>query len=791
MGVALKDSLGGAFPNLAHDLRGLDSLGNSLSATLTLLDPNASLRDRSQAVAELFANVPNVKDDLGRLRNDVVDRILGKHTELAFDLSADLADSLDTRVHNALTPEQIFQINTLNDELLVDGTDNAVADLLTKLDDPASVDALLEAVGSQSDTAGKKALVETLGELGPGAADDLLQSTIDGKPGAIALGEVVSKLDDDAQKALGKLIKEFDQSAIDFLVRTGSQVDGAALDEFVKVAGKLPSERVGQALNLIDAVLGRAGVVLDATTASKLLKGVAKLVPALGAVPAAYDAAQLFEISRNDNLPADIRFLASTGAKINGVDAAASVVEAFTAWTGVAVAADVAIGVGALITDLVVTDQIAKFEAAGTNYEAPDWLTTLNVTTAGLQGPAGWVEYWEVYGAEGGAEAIGIAIETGGEAAINATEGLLVHGIENIGNNLEATAEGLHVLADIIRDPSKYGELAQEAGQRAVEKLSELADGAGVLARAARDELQDVVGDLKNLGEDGLEALQWIASNPGEAAQHAVDAIEDIANDALELGTAAGKAVARQALETLNDVADLGDEIAAAANRALTNVAENAIELGEEGIEILGWIANNPGESAQIAKEALVDVAVAGGELAEAAYTEIVDLGEAGVELANEVARSVVDLGEDGIEMLTFIARNPGDAADIAVDGLKNIASEIGDAARQAGEELVRLTDLGVEAAGEALENLLLEGGESIRNVVAALNDEIGPGVAAVINGLADVGDAGLEALAGLADAGFDFAADGFSAAADAISGLGDWAWSNTFGRLGNPFNND
>ncbi|MFK7855558.1 MAG: hypothetical protein AB8B79_15650 [Granulosicoccus sp.] len=785
--VAAKDSLGTLAPNLARELRRLDSLGNSVAAALTIFDSSASKTDRLEAVADLFANVPDVKDDVGKLSQRLIDQILGNYADIAFELPEAVLDSIGPALGNALSPEDISRINKLNAELAVEGADNIVAKLLSNVESPDSIAGLLDALDSQSDTATRKALVETLGELKPGRLDELLASSVGGRNGAALLGDTLVRLDPDDQAALRKLIKEFDADSIEFLLRISSKVDAGVLGEFLSVASKLPANRVGQVLGLIDTVLSKAGVEITSDVAAKLLRNAAKLIPAAGIIPAIYDAGRLGSIAADSSLPPDIRFLAGLGVKINAGDAAVSVIEAFTAWTGVSVVVDVGIGITALITDLIVGDQLDKFQqaqAAGEEYTAPAWLTTANVTLAAAQGPSGWVEYWAIYGADDGIAALGIAIESGGTAAIHGAEGLLTLGAEGIGEGLELTADGLHLLADIIRNPDVYGDKAVEFGRQAVEQLNELAEGVGDLAEAAAEELADVVSDLKQLGEDGIEALGWIASNPGQAAELAVEAIGNIASDALELGNTAARAVAREALEKLDELADLSEALAEHVEAVVSDVANRAIELGEQGIEALGWIASNPGQAADIAQRALVDVAVQGGELAEAAYAEIVDLGEAGVELAKEVANELIELGEDGIEMLAFIVTHPGEAADLAVEGLRDIASGIGDAAERAGEELIDLAENGYDTAKDAVQTLLLEGGEAFRNVVTALGDNIGPGLKSVLNGLADVGQAGRDALKGLADAGLDFAQDGLESAADAISDLGEWAWNKTGGRI-------
>src|SRR5690606_26782439 len=65
---ALKDFTGEAFPELANSLRKLDSSFKSVDAALTLLDPDASVKDRAEALATLATELPDVKNDLQAFR---------------------------------------------------------------------------------------------------------------------------------------------------------------------------------------------------------------------------------------------------------------------------------------------------------------------------------------------------------------------------------------------------------------------------------------------------------------------------------------------------------------------------------------------------------------------------------------------------------------------------------------------------------------------------------------------------------------------------------------------------
>jgi len=786
---AIKGSIGTAFPGLKQELRRLDSLGNSLSAALTIVDSDASLKERSEAVFELFANVPDVKNDLGEFQGRLLDGVLGKHVDLDeltepgsslpgyWDdpkLENDLTRALDPELRESLTAEQADRFNAISKDV-VDGDDNPLIDVLRNTEDPKSIDLIFDAVEAQDDVPSQRALLNSLEGLKPGQIDDLVASTVDGKPAAIVLGETVSKLSPDGQKAFNKLVSNFDNDSINFLTKVGSKIDANVLDDLVKVADKFPIKGVNEAFKFFDNALGKLGVEITGDIAGRLAKGLTKLIPGVGAIPAAIDAAKALEIAADDSYPPDIRQLAAINAKINGADVVTSAIETFTAQFGVPIAVDLAVGGAALLTDLVLTDQLAKFEEAkaeGREYEPPALLTTANVAVAGASGPTGWVEFWGIYGADDGIKAISTAVETAGSGAIDAAEGLAILGTEAVGAGLELTAEGLHVLADVIRNPEVYGEKAVEFGKQAVETLSNIAQGAGELAKEAGELLLDTVDDLKELGEQGLETLQWIAENPTEAATKAVEAIGDVASEALEKGTAAARAVAEKALDALDTLRDVGGKVADAVSEATEKLVDNLVDLGEKGVEAIAWIANNPGEAAEIAKDTLVDIASKGGELAKAAYDGIVALGEKGIELANDVADKLIELGEDGIELLGYIAQNPGEAATRAIEGLGNLARNAGEAGKKAAGELLDAAGAGIEAAKEVATELLAEGVDSVVNVVKSLGTNVGEGLVAVLEGALDVADALSEQAQAAASALVKLANSGLQSAKDAATNL-------------------
>lgn len=794
LAVAVRDSVGEAFPELAQRLRATESFSRSLAAGLTLLDPDASLQDRAAAAVELAANVPSLAGDARAigdfLRGQGVPdaeavRAAIDELPIADRLPESLRDSLDPEVVADLTAEQADELTRLaaDPELA-----ESLATTLGRLHDPQAVGALLDSLDQLDDSGARKALLETLGGLQDGVADELLTSTIDGRPAAEALGDLMERLGPEGRESFAKLVKDFDKGALEIALRFTDGVGDDVLESTLRVLDDADSRQVATALKALDGILSRAGVALTGEIAETVLRGLTKIIPIAGAAPAGYDAVRLGGIAADTSLPPGIRFLALQGTKLNAVDAGLSLAEPFIAeFFGIPVAADIAIGIAELGIDLVVTDQLNRYEADPEGYQAPDWLGALNVALAAAQGPQGVAELALIYGPNGAVDLAGQTARFGGDAAIHAAEVSAELTAQGIGEGLHYTAEGLHLLADIVRNPSKYGEAAVELGQQAVAQLSELAQGAGELAQQAAEELGNLVSDLKDLGAEGIEALGWIATHPGEAAEQAISALSDLAERGIELGTAAGRAMAEGALTALGAARDaLGaagraaEEAYDAASRAIDSAVDKAVELGERGIETLGWIANNPGEAAEIARQALVDVASEAGELAQAAYDQIVDLGQEGVELAQQVASNLVDAGEAAVEMLEYVVNNPGEAAEqvrrAAVEALGDIAEGVGDAADAAAEALVGFVDNGIQEAKDTVTHLLTSGGEAAQRVISTLDDELSEGMQEVVSGLADLGDAGLDALNDLKNAGVSFAGD-------VLDGLG-WAYDNTIGRI-------
>ncbi len=876
---SIKSTVGEFSPDLARKLKSLDSSLNSVGNAMTLLDPNASVKDKAEAALGLASDVPQIAGDLKALKTWLTDRGVPDAAAISDEaarlpaaqrLPQAVRSGLSDEAARKLTPEQAEQmaksyaqnasqlrekamglsdpaernkaLASLQDDARAYGA--SVSKAVNGLSDPKAVDALVKELAASPDLASRRALADAvggmkpgmadqlltsqfgdksgaqvlakatqsldadgtekltrlMGDLGskeaakafgdtlsrtsaaglpqlvntlegmkPGVADKLLTSQIDGKPAAEVLSGVMDKLDKDSADKLGKILAGGDEKAAKFALQLASSADASVLKETLKLIGD--PEMAGKALQAFSSVLDKAGIKMTADIAGKLLKGVAKAVPLAGAIPAGIDAVKMGQIAADTSLPPDIRFMAMQAAKVNGVDALLSVAEPFIAEFGVPILVDLGLAAVETVMDIVVSSEKEKFEADPKNYKSPDWLKAANVGLAVASGPAGAAELAMIYGPEGATDLVAATAKMAGKGAIYAAEMQHQLAAQGVGKGMELTADGLHTMADIIRNPEKYGEMAKQMAEDAVNKLGELAKGAGELAQQAAETLGNVVKDLKAMGEKGLEQLKWIASHPGEAAAKAATALKDMATEAMKLGTEAAKRIAQGAMAAL---ATAQDALAAAGEaglkalnevkQATVQVVDAALAAGKKGLDTLAWIANNPGEAAQMAKDAIQNVIAQGGEMAKQAWDSVKDLGEKGLKLAGDVIKGAKELGEKGVELLKYAVENPGEAAEAvrkaAVDVLKSIAQGVGDAAKAATDAVCSFVDNGITEAKQVVEELLTAGGDAAKRIAETWGKELSEGAKQIMDGLKDLGDAGAEALGDLAEAGVKGAFD-------------------------------
>lgn len=778
---AVKDFAGKEFPAIADDLRKLDGAFKAVSSALTLLDPKADTKDKALAAAQLAVEIPDLKKDLSAFKDFLKSQGV-KDADALAEGAVKLADTgvkgLAPELAQKLSPAQLETVK----KLAASGDlKDALPKVLERTSDPKQLDAILAKVGTM-DGKSAKALLETLGGLDREVMQKALAKTVDGRPMLEVLGELATKLPEKNKGSLAKVVARFDENALAKLAEVGSKVDGKAVGELLKVAEKADSKLVGKALVGTAELLEKMGVKLTGEAALKLLKGVGKIIPIAGAAVSGVDAAKMYMEVANTKLPPDLRFFALTAGNLNAVDTALGVIEA-TGVGNVDLPIQIALGAAEVAMDIAFSNEKAKFEADPANYRAPMWMKAVNVAAAAAQGPSGMVQLASIYGVEGAAVLVQDMAKAGAKGAIKLSEMAGVASAEAAGAHMKLTAAGMHALADVIRNPSKYGAKAKELVQNAAKQLNDLVQKGGELAMEAKRLLSSAVDTLKAAGEKGLETLSWIAQHPGEAAKIAVDGIKSMIEGGIDLAKAGGKALYRKAVETLGQLKAGWEKLTGAAKEKAKNLIstagkaidaglKKAVELGEKAVDMVAWAATHPGEVGRLAKEKIGELLLKGGKLARETWDEVVKLGNRARDFAEAAVRGLKNAGEAAVDTLKYIAEHPGEAGKKALawvgDTLSALAKGTGEAAKKAAIAVKEFVDRRAEWAINTAKELLTDGVTSFKEVVKAWKTNLTEGGKALLDGLKDLGDAGVDALKDLATIGGEMA----QAAVDRLSSL-------------------
>lgn len=795
---ALKDFAGKSFPQVENTLRKLDGTFRAANAAVKLLDPEASAKDKALAAAQLAAELPDLKKDLTEFKNLLKQNGV-KGADAAVDEGARLADAavkgLDPAVAQKLTPDQLKGIQDVAAKV---GPEN-LEGVLKGIKDPKALEALTGQLDKLDADSGKR-LLKTLGGMEHG---NLAKVLTDPKT-AEQLGTLATKLDDEAAELVGKLAKDMDVDGLKTLMKFTDGVSGDVLKTGLKGLKPLLEEGggklVGKGLKLLDDMLGKMGVKVTGEVAGKVFKNLAKAIPLAGAVPGLIDAGKYAKEAmdlRDKNK--DLGFFALVGANLNAADA---VVGTALDFTGVGAAVDlgagVAFGVAELAVDLAFDAEKKKMEADPQNYQAPDWMKAVNLGAAAAMGPAGMTQLAAYYGPEGAAELTQWGIEKGAKGAVKLAEFAGVSAANATGDGLKLTAGFIHGLADVIRNPSKYGEAvatkARDAFNAAMEK-------GGEIAAEAKKVLGNVIDEAKQLGEKGLDTLKFIAQNPGEAAKMALDGVKSMVDKGMELAQQGKEALLKKATETLDALKtgwenlqgaakEKATELINGAKQGIQSAINKAKELGEKGLETLKWAATHPGEVGEMAKKAFTDLMAKGGEVAKKAWDGLKSLGAKGLEVAEAAVKGLKDAGGKAVETLKYIAENPGEAAakvrDWAGQTLSDMARKGGEMAKEAATAIKDFVDRRVDWAKQFATDLLKDGVESFKEVAKAWSQNLTEGGKEILGALKDLGGAGVNALQDLAKAGGqlaesavgylgDLAKMGVDAAKGALEGLANF----------------
>ncbi|WP_224362985.1 hypothetical protein [Hyalangium versicolor] len=575
--------------------------------------------------SELGKAIQNVSDPdaLDQVLKQVKDSPDGKAATKFLRTAA----ALDPKLANEAlkNPDMAEKLSKLGQSAIGDLEDpvNQLSDVLKQVKTPEALGNLTDKLASLDPPGDANKLGKVLKGLDKDELDKVLKNsdTLDN------VAKMVKGLDgDDAVDALAKTMKNMDADAVGSLSKLGSKVSPDLLNKTIKllkpVLEKVDSRLVGEGFKLLDKLVGKMGVDLTADVAGKVFKNVAKIIPAVGAVPGLVDAVSLGKEAvelRDKNK--DLGYLAMVGSKLNAVDSVAGLV---LDATGVGAAVDLgvgaAFGIAELALDIGLSSEKAKMEQAqkeGKEYEAPDWVKAVNLVGAAAQGPAGAVDLVAYYGPKEAFDLAKWGLGKGGELA---KKGLEL--IEKAGG-------------PVVKYAGEAVEALKNAGEAGVEALETLAKGGSEFAKEA--------------AEAAGKALVDMAKLPGEAAKKAAEAI----GRAVDSGAQWAKDAATQLLK---DGVGVMKDVAKAWANNLTDGAKAVIDglhgLGDAGVAALKELSSAGGAVAEYTVGRLKDLAHAGVDAAEDALNGLKDLGGKVGDLAGDALGGLGDLAKKALPFI-------------------------------------------------------------------------------------------------------------------------------------------
>ena len=751
------------------------------------MDPGKSTQEKAAAASQMLANAGDVGSDLTKLKAFL--------SRQGVPGAAQIAEAVPTLSGSVLLSEDVLkQVNpevarrlSLSESKTLQklAQDPELKEELTKvlrgLDSPAGASQLLETL-SKADPKVAKELLGALGGLEHGALNQILTSTLGDKPAPKALANLLTALPSHQRAGFGKVIKDFTPEMLNSFMKLASKSDAKTVGRVLDILSTVDSKTVGKGLALTEKLVTKLGLTVSGEVATKLLKGLTKMVPLVGAAPAAYDFYNLGAKALDPKFPPELRFLAGVGAGLNGADAVMGVIEAL-GFTNVEAPVQIALGVAEVGLDLVLMRETERFEALAKEkkpYVAPKWLDAL-VVGAALSNPAGVPAMISLFGVEGSQRKIQNTAYEGGKLTIELLKGQGLLEADMVGASLKLTGDSLHLLADIVRNPEKYGEGMKNLGKAAFDKLLDVAKAHNELTNQAWDTIKGLAKDLKAQGAKGFEKLTWIAQHPGEAATIAADAMSDMMKTALRAGNEKLFTALTATLKGLNSGGQAILDVTSEVLNYTGKLMQEGGSMAKRAMDGLGWMMRNPGTVANKAKDKLIQIASSTGTYAKQAFEELYQSGKflqnqlkQNVNQAYEGVREALDQmarkGQAGVELIAWAAKNPVTAGTYvmnkAVETLKTLATSGSGLMQSAVQKLQEFGEGQSKLAKEAREamgDLIRRGTQAGEELLTAWKTNLTEGGRAVISGFKDLGSAGAEQLAKIARKGGELAQAGLN----------------------------
>ncbi|MCA9793939.1 MAG: hypothetical protein KC910_19150, partial [Candidatus Eremiobacteraeota bacterium] len=328
------------------------------------------------------------------------------------------------------------------------------------------------------------------------------------------------------------------------------------------------------------------------------------------------------------------------------------------------------------------------------NWKAPKSLNALIAGSSLALGPTGMALMMGTFGPSKAQDMMGDLMQVGSESAIKAAKMGGMVSADLTGRQLKLTAAGINGLADMIRNPEKFGQAMKNLGlgvqqfqQNTIAALGQAVEFGGEMADLAKEKLGQVGGWLADQGQQGYETLKWMA-NPENWDT---------------MGAAAKQGI--------SDMISRGGELADQALEGLKSMGTRGLEIGHQVI----------------------------GDLQKAGVKGLEMLDHTYRKFAEDPNKAMRDLG------------------NAAIDGIQNLAAKGGELGRQAVNNLIDFVNEQPEKAVRAmaaLGDLAKQGGEAVQEMAKAWGKNLSEGGKAFLDSLENLGDAGTEALGKLALAG-------------------------------------
>lgn len=629
--------LAGELPGAAKDLKALHDIIKEarVPGAEALISDTNKLADlaRNQVDPSLARNltpgqIASVTEAVNKVGADNLGPVLKNVTDpAAMDGMLKSLNGMDADAgKKLLTTAQSLDPKVLNEAF----KDSKTVDNLAKAAGQLDAKELSAALKQVKTGEGLKALTGELAKVDAAQGNKLLQaakvldtdaldSVLKNADSLKNFSDVVKGLDDKGVQALAKTLKNMDKEGIDTVLKYGSKVPPEVLQNGLRLLGpvidKVGGRAIGEGFKLLDKLVGKMGVELTGEVAGKVFKNLAKIVPAIGAVPGLVDAGLLAKESAElHGKNKDLGYLALVGSELNAVDSVGGLLlDATGVGAGVDLAAGAALGIAELAIDIGLNSEKAKMEKNPDGYEAPDWVKGVNLAASAATAPLGVAQLVGYYGPKESFELARWGLSKGGELA------------------------------------SKAWDLLKKAGPAVAQLIPEAIEG------------------LKNLGEKGVETLNHILQNPGDVAketlEHAGKALTEMARLQGEVAKKAAQAIAGfvdsgadwakdAAVNLLKDGVGAMKDVASAWANNVTDGAREVVDrlegLGEAGVA------------------ALQELSKAGGQLAELTVDKLKGLAKAGVGVA-----------KDALEGLGKLGGKVGDLAGDALDGLGGVVRAV------------------------------------------------------------------------------------------------------------------